>query len=93
MGGGAYHLISRQPIALLLDAGLGAFAAHGQGLHYQPVLHRQAQLSSRLFGVHPEHTAQIPGERDSPSVYASHTGSGEYSSLDARVCVLSLFVQ
>lgn len=57
-----YHLISGQPVSFLLDACLGAFAANSQGLHHQPVLHSQAQLSGRLFGVHAKHTAQVPAQ-------------------------------
>lgn len=56
-----HHLVPGQPVALLLDAGLGAFAADGQSLHHQAVLHSQAQLPGRLLRVHPKHTAQVPG--------------------------------
>lgn len=48
-----YHLISREPVPLLLDAGFGALAAHSQGLHHQSILHSQAQLPGCLFRVHP----------------------------------------
>lgn len=55
-----YHLIAGQPVSFLLDAGLGAFAADGQRLHDQAVLHGQAQLPGRLLRVQAEHAAQVP---------------------------------
>lgn len=60
--GGTYHLVAGQPVSLLLDAGLGAFAADSEGLHHQAVLHRQAQLPGGLLGVHAEHTTQVPAQ-------------------------------
>lgn len=60
---GAHHLVSRQPVALLLDAGLGALAANSEGLNDQTVLHSQTQLSCSLLRVHAKHTAQVPVER------------------------------
>lgn len=55
-----YHLVPRQPVSLLLDAGLGALAANSQGLHNEAVLHGQTQLSGSLLWVHAKHTAQVP---------------------------------
>lgn len=59
---GTYHLVAGQPVALLLDAGLGALAADRQRLHDEAVLDGEAQLPRRLLRVHAKHAAQVPAQ-------------------------------
>lgn len=70
-----YHLIAGQPVSFLLDAGLGAFAADGQRLHHQAVLHGQAQLPGRLLRVHAEHSAQVPVKEEGVKLQVHSIGT------------------
>lgn len=84
-----YHLIAGQPVAFLFDAGLGAFAADGQRLHDQAVLHGQAQLPGRLLRVHAKHPAQVPVQVERVSGSTPLCLSCDTASSFLKVCLFT----